>query len=267
MYSHAFAVTQEDEERLEKLAQFQEAALRHALRFPATRRLVYSTCSGAMSTSLLEALSQLCLPPQAHTSDMSVQLCLAAAAHNNAKPCLEFPGLGVLGPLVVMSRIHYPMKQSWSACGSRDAVHERENEAVVAAVLPAATELGFRLKVLCSLRYVPGRHVCLLSAMYVLLQQACRPGCGVFVPKVLCREGSLWQIVLGFHNTEQALMQNHTPHRTPSLCGPGGGGHCSRAPTSWCVPDHSINLLNHVLNMYKLSKQPPRKPLLCHTQG
>ncbi len=32
-------------ERLEKLAAFQEEALRHALRFPALRRLVYSTCS------------------------------------------------------------------------------------------------------------------------------------------------------------------------------------------------------------------------------
>lgn len=60
------------EERLERLANFQEAALRHALRFPALQRLVYSTCS----------------------------------------------------------------------------VHERENEAVVAAVLPEATEQGFRLQVL-----------------------------------------------------------------------------------------------------------------------
>jgi 16S rRNA C967 or C1407 C5-methylase (RsmB/RsmF family) len=58
-------------ERLERLASFQEAALRHALRFPALQRLVYSTCS----------------------------------------------------------------------------VHERENEAVVAAVLPEARQLGFRLQV------------------------------------------------------------------------------------------------------------------------
>lgn len=58
-------------DRLERLAAFQEAALRHALRFPALQRLVYSTCS----------------------------------------------------------------------------VHERENEAVVAAVLPDAKALGFRLKV------------------------------------------------------------------------------------------------------------------------
>ncbi len=61
-------------ERLDRLANFQEAALRHALRFPALQRLVYSTCS----------------------------------------------------------------------------VHERENEAVVAAVLPEAKELGFRLQVLLS---------------------------------------------------------------------------------------------------------------------
>lgn len=31
--------------RIEGLARFQEAALRHALRFPALQRLVYSTCS------------------------------------------------------------------------------------------------------------------------------------------------------------------------------------------------------------------------------
>lgn len=31
--------------RIEGLAKFQEAALRHALRFPALQRLVYSTCS------------------------------------------------------------------------------------------------------------------------------------------------------------------------------------------------------------------------------
>ena len=36
---------QAEEERIEKLAAFQEAALRHALSFPALRRLVYSTCS------------------------------------------------------------------------------------------------------------------------------------------------------------------------------------------------------------------------------
>lgn len=33
------------DDRIEQLARFQEAALRHALRFPALRRLVYSTCS------------------------------------------------------------------------------------------------------------------------------------------------------------------------------------------------------------------------------
>ena len=32
------------DERVEKLAQFQEAALRHALSFPSLQRLVYSTC-------------------------------------------------------------------------------------------------------------------------------------------------------------------------------------------------------------------------------
>ncbi len=63
---------QAKEERVEKLADFQEAALRHALHFPALRRLVYSTCS----------------------------------------------------------------------------VHQRENEAVIAAVLPEAKELGFRLRVI-----------------------------------------------------------------------------------------------------------------------
>ena len=36
---------QAEEARVEKLAEFQEAALRHALAFPALRRLVYSTCS------------------------------------------------------------------------------------------------------------------------------------------------------------------------------------------------------------------------------
>lgn len=56
---------------MERLAAFQEAALRHALQFPALQRLVYSTCS----------------------------------------------------------------------------VHDRENEAVVAAVLPEAKQLGFQLKV------------------------------------------------------------------------------------------------------------------------
>lgn len=56
-------------DRIEKLAAFQEAAVRHALQLPALQRLVYSTCS----------------------------------------------------------------------------VHERENEAVVAAVLPEAQELGFWL--------------------------------------------------------------------------------------------------------------------------
>ncbi|GAX77818.1 hypothetical protein CEUSTIGMA_g5261.t1 [Chlamydomonas eustigma] len=61
---------QEETERLERLASFQEAALRHALHFPAVKRLVYSTCS----------------------------------------------------------------------------VHQRENEDVVAAVLPEAHSLGFRLK-------------------------------------------------------------------------------------------------------------------------
>ena len=58
-----------DEDRIERLARFQEAAVRHALTLPALQRLVYSTCS----------------------------------------------------------------------------VHERENEAVVAAVLPHARQLGFDL--------------------------------------------------------------------------------------------------------------------------
>ena len=56
-------------ERIERLARFQEAAVKHALQLPALQRLVYSTCS----------------------------------------------------------------------------VHERENEAVVAAVLPEAQKLGFQL--------------------------------------------------------------------------------------------------------------------------
>ena len=38
-------VHQVEAERIEGLARFQEAALRHALRFPALQRLVYSTCS------------------------------------------------------------------------------------------------------------------------------------------------------------------------------------------------------------------------------
>ena len=41
----ASRVQQAEAARVEGLARFQEAALRHALRFPALRRLVYSTCS------------------------------------------------------------------------------------------------------------------------------------------------------------------------------------------------------------------------------
>ena len=38
-------MSQAEAARIEGLARFQEAALRHALRFPALQRLVYSTCS------------------------------------------------------------------------------------------------------------------------------------------------------------------------------------------------------------------------------
>ena len=63
------SIAQPRNERIEKLARFQEAAVRHALQLPALKRLVYSTCS----------------------------------------------------------------------------VYEQENEAVIAAVLPEAKRLGFRL--------------------------------------------------------------------------------------------------------------------------
>ena len=63
------SIAQLSNERIEKLARFQEAAVRHALQLPALKRLVYSTCS----------------------------------------------------------------------------VYEQENEAVIAAVLPEAESLGFRL--------------------------------------------------------------------------------------------------------------------------
>ena len=38
------AAVAHSDERVEALAQFQAACIRHALRFPALRRLVYSTC-------------------------------------------------------------------------------------------------------------------------------------------------------------------------------------------------------------------------------
>ncbi len=45
MYIGALRDADYTDERVESLARFQEAALRHALRFPGLQRLVYSTCS------------------------------------------------------------------------------------------------------------------------------------------------------------------------------------------------------------------------------
>ena len=91
---------QAEEERVGKLTDFQEAALRHALHFPALRRLVYSTCS----------------------------------------------------------------------------VHERENEAVVAAVLPEAKELGFRLRVThCTLQLPEPAPTLCIGSLSLWLQAVHMP--------------------------------------------------------------------------------------------
>ncbi|CAI5972245.1 unnamed protein product [Closterium sp. NIES-65] len=91
---------QGEDERVERLARFQEAALRHALSFPAAQRVTYSTCS--VNERENEAVVAAVLP---------------------------------LKPLPSAERITY------STC----SINERENEAVVAAVLPAALSCGFRL--------------------------------------------------------------------------------------------------------------------------
>lgn len=85
---------QVEEERIEKLADFQEAALRQALRFPAVRRVVYSTCSVHAREN--EAVVAAVLPQAAHLGFL-LQVRPSCHQHLRNHVCSTFGLLGLVG--------------------------------------------------------------------------------------------------------------------------------------------------------------------------
>ncbi len=104
------------DERVEKLAQFQEAALCHALCFPSLRRLVYSTCRWVTCLPLLAAAALPTTTWPACSGDLGPMctldgMCEVAGSSGGTlelqnapgQPCLHlgFPGqpaVGTMGP-------------------------------------------------------------------------------------------------------------------------------------------------------------------------
>lgn len=83
------AAVEHCDERVEALAQFQEAALLHALRFPALRRLVYSTCRCTRGNMRGGALNKGAAVQQGGSHVITCNRCSVLSGEATSLPTLQ----------------------------------------------------------------------------------------------------------------------------------------------------------------------------------